>query len=965
MITLDALRIGRMPVEAMARAKEDRKKMGEGGITELLLQNKESRDYLFFVSALDKLRKYAGSDRLIPGTRLHSHMQPMIKKMEELDTLVAGERAGLPKGAKNPFIFSQLRDSLADFADFVATSIELKSSEFRVGPEETELLRSLDGMYRHFGLPEHKNWETLRKAVKSMGDPVHMDDGMIDRLQLNWTRKNLIAQAGAGSREALANTENGRAQLLLNSRKAALEDEKQRQAGKRIPDSPESRPYLLFYTLSYELAMYYLKYKKEMDPESTKAMRTMLDEMVTLDDIMAGPDSDPQAEEPNPEIVETCLKEKTWPTLVRYFGSFNPTSMVLREDARIFRIMYELQNTLALPEQVDGADMRKVYNYTVEPDSREPIWPDALKQAHSVWAKKLHTRTLEIDEKARLAEERRLAEEAEQRRKEADRRQMKAMYKLVRETERDREQKRREDFRKKQEDEKSQAEAERLAAEAEARKADEEEKERQRLLQEEKDAKIEIPMSEWDRIEQDPEVKALMEESRKKHEEELKNNPPQQEVKSALPVPRCDGKTWGEFAKELRAYLQENVSYYDGLAPHSNDPGPRDIDHIGQITQFLVAEGRYGKAHENEIVDERELVQESNRLIRDPGFLRLLKDPEFRDLVARKNGKAAWERIVEASGEEYAKKGQATPYRFTVTELRQEVQRQLEIKQRPIKTVVDSVYLGLTDEKYNADVRKTGFLFFKPSDTELYQTAVSSLERIYRTTGEYRNADLGDARQALRAYLDKRKDVRSHEYGRRRWEKLMCAYKALEDPKEFEDYCAELNACRGFTDPVKDATDPDYVHPSAFGPERVDLNNPHVPMNEAYRQMRQDYAKANAAGDKDALLRYYARVAAMRTQAFLKGEAGQKVQEDPETGQRTVKGDWGLLIDMEQVDAQAKELYEDYSFRKALKESDGANREALFKEAYRILKPREDWMAENLQPEQREKSEAEKAKGIS
>ena len=129
--------------------------------------------------------------------------------------------------------------------------------------------------------------------------------------------------------------------------------------------------------------------------------------------------------------------------------------------------------------------------------------------------------------------------------------------------------------------------------------------------------------------------------------------------------------------------------------------------------------------------------------------------------------------------------------------------------------------------------------------------------------------------------------------------------------------------------------------------------------------MRQDYAKANAAGDKDALLRYYARVAAMRTQAFLKGEAGQKVQEDPETGQRTVKGDWGLLIDMEQVDAQAKELYEDYSFRKALKESDGANREALFKEAYRILKPREDWMAENLQPEQREKSEAEKAKGIS
>ena len=64
-------------------------------------------------------------------------------------------------------------------------------------------------------------------------------------------------------------------------------------------------------------------------------------------------------------------------------------------------------------------------------------------------------------------------------------------------------------------------------------------------------------------------------------------------------------------------------------------------------------------------------------------------------------------------------------------------------------------------------------------------------------------------------------------------------------------------------------------------------------------------------------------------------------------------------------DWQWRNVASDADIHKALKESDGANREALFKEAYRILKPREDWTVENLQPEQRERSEAEKAKGIS
>ena len=963
-ITLNALKRGLLPVEAMAGSQETRKQMEQQGMsmTEMLIQGEDSGNYLYFAAALDKLRKFAGSDRVIPGTYFHGGIQPLVKKMEELDTLTAGERAGLPQGAENPFIFSQLREEMGSFASLVGNCIDMKSKDFRLGTEEVGLLRALDGMYRHFGLPEQKDWQTLRSAVPAMREPVPMDDGMLDDLTSHWQRKALTAQSEARKRDALAKSGTGSALLLMNSRKAALADEKMRAEGAEIPDSPQSRAYLLFYSLSYELVKYQKKYEDDMEKGSLEAMRSMLGEMMILDDMMAGPDSHPQGEEPRAEEVEKCLREHTWPTLVRHFGSFTPTSKISEEDSRLFRIMYELQNTLALPEKVDGADMRKVYNFTQDPDKPEEVWPDALKQAHTVWARRLRTRTLEIDKNARREEERRLAEEARQRQAAADQKQMKEMYKRVLATEKYREQVKEAEFRRKQEAERAAEEAERMAEEeeaariaAEARRVEEEAKERERLLQEKKESEIVIPVSPQDQAAQDPEVRKLMQEA----EEARKKSPPPEKEMAPQEPPVGRDKTWGQFALELREYLKENVYFTDALSPRKKDPGPMDIPHIGQIVQFLVAEGRYGNEPlKSQTIDERELVQESNQLMRDPGFIRLLKDWDFRDLVAGRRLKEAWERITAASVEECAKKGQMSPYSYTVEEKQVLEQRLLEEKKRPVKTVVDSVYLGLTDERYNADIRKRGFLFFKPSDTGLYQTAVAQLKKLFDTNpGEdYRRADLRETKLALRAYLDDRKGVRSHEYGRHRWEKLMCAYKALEEPDQFAQYCAELNAHRGLTDPL----DPNYVHPSAFGPERVDLKNPQVPMNVAYRRLRQDYAKANAAEEKDALLNYYSRVAAMRTQAALKLKPDQEQNPD-----QPIRGDWGVLLDMQMLEQQAKDLANDHSFRSVFA---GGDREALLSEAMRILAPTtDDWTVkvnERKEPEAKVEKQ-EKNRGLS
>jgi hypothetical protein len=149
---------------------------------------------------------------------------------------------------------------------------------------------------------------------------------------------------------------------------------------------------------------------------------------------------------------------------------------------------------------------------------------------------------------------------------------------------------------------------------------------------------------------------------------------------------------------------------------------------------------------------------------------------------------------------------------------------------------------------------------------------------------------------------------------------MMCAYKALALPGDFEKYCRELNTYRGIKE--TDTLDPNYVYPSSFGAERMDLVNPHVPMNEAYRQLRQEYARDTAEGKKDALLDYFSKIAAMRSQV---------ARND---------GDWGTLVNMNLVAEQALQLKEDSGFINAFNKGKGeSDRRAMFEEARKILEP--------------------------
>jgi hypothetical protein len=277
--------------------------------------------------------------------------------------------------------------------------------------------------------------------------------------------------------------------------------------------------------------------------------------------------------------------------------------------------------------------------------------------------------------------------------------------------------------------------------------------------------------------------------------------------------------------------------------------------------------------------------------------------------------------------------------------MREKLRIEEEKQHAPLKETISNIYTRLTDERYNAGLRKTGFLFFKPSDTGLYQTAVDKL----KTLANDEVPTLGhqtEAKKAIRAYLDDRMTVRRHAYGRQRWEQMMCAYKALEDPEKFEEFCAQVNTRRGLTDPQKDAQNPDYVYASSFGPERVDLKNPHVPMNEMYRQLRQEYAKANAAGEKDALLKYFSQIAAMRMQS------------------RRNDGDFGTLVDKNKMQVEAQLLYNDSGFRKILA---GGDRKALFLEAENLLTPKKNanWTEKTAEQEMKnilEKKSLEKPK---
>ena len=963
MVTMDALQRGLQVVETVDNSREALKQANTS-MTEVLIGQKEAGDYLHFASALDEVRKYAAGKRFVPGFPIYEATQSLIKKMEELDSLIAGQRAGLPDRAENPFIFSQLAQSLETFASSIELNSQFKRS-LRLESEEFELLRALESMRQHFELPEERSWKVLKTAVRTMKDPVQIDDGVIDNLKLHWTRKSRTAQFEALRRDALAGQEGGRARLLLDSRKAALEEEKLRQSKSPVPDPSLSRPWLLYYSLVNELRRYLGKYEDNMDKSSGDVIKQRLSEVLELDYMMAGPDSDPLAVEPSAEKVEAYLTSTVWPNLVKHFGSYEPTSGISEGDSRLFRIMYELQNTLALPEKVDGADMRRIYNYTEDPDRREEPWPDALKVASALCVKEKKRRSL------LLARQERSEKEKESEEKIASEKPKEEAPKLKEEPEK---------LEAEKDPGEKTAETEEPAPEKTTEKKLEEEKTSEEVKTEaegpkpENRSETDLNMTEVfgeGKAEEDSETletsfvrrkkeadlfESIIQEAKPRVENKMKQDQDREEqeqkereeekAKYKYP-PSWEGKTWGEFTEELENYLKVNVKTSKDIVPVTDNPRPEDYLHIGPISQFLVARNLFGSEElKNSIINTQELTREANAILDDPCFAKLLKDPEFLRSLAWRGAHGAWDRLMEERKQAYEElkaqtslnadiseegktvekqkldEKQAAESRLNVDikDKRKKEQKDIEEEMKPIRTAVERVYLRLTDARYNADIQKTGFLFFKPSDTGFYQTAVKALETLHNKKEQYTNGELTAARQAVKAYLDERKDVRSHEYGKRRWEKMMCAYKALALPGQFEDYCRELNAHRGIKD--TDTLNPNYVHPSAFGAERMDLVNPHVPMNEAYRQLRQEYARDAAEGKKDALLDYFSKIAAMRSQV---------ARND---------GDWGTLVNMNLVAEQALQLKEDSGFINAFNKGKGeSDRKAMFEEARKILEP--------------------------
>ena len=933
MVTMDALQRGLQVVETVENSREALKQ-ANSSMTEVLIGQKEAGDYLHFALALDEVRKYAAGKRFVPGFPIYEATQSLIKKMEELDSLIAGQRAGLPDRAENPFIFSQLAQSLETFASSIELNSQFKRS-LRLESEEFELLRALESMRQRFELPEERSWKVLKTAVRTMKDPVQIDDGVIDDLKLHWTRKSRTAQFEALRRETLAGQESGRARLLLDSRKAALEEEKLRQSNSQVPDPSLSRPWLLYYSLVNELRRYLGKYEDSMDKSSGDIIKQRLSEVLELDYMMAGPDSDPLAVEPNAEKVEAYLTSTVWPNLVKHFGSYEPTSGISEGDSRLFRIMYELQNTLALPEKVDGADMRRIYNYTGDPDRQEEPWPDALKVAHVLWDNEKKRRSLLLDRQERSEKEK---EPEEVKVGENPAPEKTTEEKL--EAEKTSEEVTAEEEGPKPEDI-SEKDLNMTEVFGEGKAEEAPEALETSFVRRKKEADL------FESIKQEamPRVEDKLKRDKEREEQEQKER--EEEKAKYKDPPSWEGKTWGAFAEELVEYLKVNVKKTEDIVPVTDNPRPKDYPHIGPISQFLVARNLFGSEElKNSIINPQELTREANAILDDPCFAKLLKDPEFLRSLAWRGASGAWDKLMEERKQAYADlkaktsldadvsgegktvekqkldEKQAAESRLDVNikDKRKKQQDEIEEEMKPIRTAVERVYLRLTDTRYNADIQKTGFLFFKPSDTGFYQTAVKALETLYNKKEQYSNGELTAARQAVKAYLDERKDVRSHEYGKRRWEKMMCAYKALALPGQFEEYCKELNAYRGIKD--TDTLNPNYVHSSAFGAERMDLVNPHVPMNEAYRQLRQDYAKAKAAGEKDALLDYFSKIAAIRTQAA------------------RINGDWGTLVDMNLVAEQAEMLRKDSGFINAFNKGKGeSDRKAMFAEAGKILDP--------------------------
>ena len=944
-VTVSELRTGLQVADAVLPMREALVQSGSS-VIQTVISNKAGENYLFFASALDSLRSYAAGTKLVPGTNLYNNTKPLIDKMEELDGLIAQERAGVPRNVENPFVMSELIDALDTFAFGINGAIQTRDNGFKLGSEEIDLLKSLDGMVRHLELPVRNEWQVLKNGVKKMGDPVAMDDSILDKIRERWSfkMKNHEAEEAikAQRQDALSSVENGLAVHLANSRTAAKADAEIKKSDPTAQPSAASMLYRSFFSTCTSLKKYREKYLDQMGEKDREALDNCINNFLRAEDELAGTDT--RLEETSPNLFETqdIIKLDLWPSVVNFFGSRKPNSMVLGDDAVLIRRIRGLQEALCLPETVGDCDMRQVYNYV--PDIDEAAAPDAnvMDDAAKFRADAKQKRFDETEAgKKRLAEEQeRVRQEQEKFRLEQERIRIENEKKLE-------EAKRQAALKKKADEEAASLKQKQLEDEQRRKeKAEADEKLRQEKLQEEEFRK----QQEADRqeilknlpgYEKALEEKAFEDLKKEMDAERIEkgivHEPAPEPVKEApLPVPSPDGKTWGEYADALKAYLRQQGSLLPRTGSNIAKPRLEEYPHITQVVHALVAINRYGSDDlKNEAVNTRELISAGRHLMSDPVFKKVIDDRDHNKWLESHDYKIFWNHFVEASREQYNMISQQqeqrlfSPYDISVQQMRTWEKKTEQDKEKPFRRNIENIVARIDDVRYNADIQKTGFLFFKPSDSGLFQTAVEKLRAIAGTDPKeaVKDSARNEAYTAVKAYLDDRRAVRVHEYGKHRWEKMMCAYAALAPREEFEQYCRDLNTYRKIEDPMH----PDYVSPEAFGPGRMDLDSPQIPLREARAQILADHKRPLPpdAGTADKDLWYFARAAAMRNSA-------------------SAKNDWGALVDMKQVDEMAKKLVQETSFVDYVK-SEGfklGDRKDLYEKAEKALAPKNDWIAE-------------------
>ena len=954
-VTVSELRTGLQMVDAVLPMREVLSQTGSS-VVQTVISNKAAEEYLFFAKALDSLRSYAAGPKLIPGTDLYNFAKPLIDAMEELDGLIAQERAGVPENVDNPYIISDdLRGGLASFAYGLSNAINRKKDDFTLENEDIELLKALDGMVRHLDQSDQVEWRTLKRAIPAMGDPVAMDDGIFDSIQSRWTFKADIHKAEEEikkqRKEALSNVENGLAMQLANSRAAAKADVEIKKADPSAELSAAGMLYRNFFSTYNSLRKYREKYLDQMGEQDSEALKNCISWFLKVEDELAGPDTHLEDVSPNLVEAQELIELDLWPSVVNYFGRFKPDSRVTGDDAVLFRRLYELQEALGLPEKIGECDMRQVYNHVKDLEKRAAPDESVMDDAAQYWsfAKQKRFDETEAGRKKLEEEQERIRKDNELKQKEAER-----LAELKKKADEDAAA-----LKKKQlEDEKRRKEIK--------EKEDADERLRQEKLQEEESLKQQEEARQeflkdlpgYKDAQEDKEFEALKKEMDAERVEKgiVHESVPEPVKEDPLPIPSPDDKTWGEYAKELEAYLKQQRDLIPRSGSNIQKPRIEAYPHITQIVHALVAINRYGSEElKNETVNTRELTTAGKQLLVDEVFKKVLEDPQHNKWLQSKDYKIFWNHLVDASRKQYETISQqqrqriSSPYDISVVEMRNWLKKSEMDKEKPFRRNIGNIVERLDNVRYNADIQKTGFLFFKPSDTGLFQTAVEKLKAIAQADAgqTVSNSAKNEAYLAVKAYLDDRKGVRSHEYGKRRWEKMMCAYAALETPEKFAAYCKELNEYRKIDNPM----DPDYVSPEAFGPGRMDLANPQIPLREARAQVLKEYKEPVPAdaGTADKDLWYFARVAVMRNTA-------------------TKQNDWGALVDMKQVDEQARQLVKETKFvdlvqSEKFKNGDTAERQALYETAALALAPKnKDWGEEVAEQAKIVKKESDKQK---